>query len=77
MGTLFAPNMMSVPGVSPCQPMSAHVSPQESGARIEISKTENEGGKAGERTVYISGLQDGGTPVCQVWFAGFIGPLND
>ncbi|CAE7404088.1 Khsrp, partial [Symbiodinium pilosum] len=30
----------------------------ESGARIEISKTENEGGKAGERTVYISGLQD-------------------
>ena len=48
---------------------SAHVSPQESGARIEISKTENEGGKAGERTVYISGLQDKGTPVCQVWFA--------
>jgi hypothetical protein len=30
----------------------------ESGARIEISKTENEGGKAGERTVLISGLQD-------------------
>lgn len=30
----------------------------ESGARIEISKTETEGGKAGERTVYISGLQD-------------------
>jgi hypothetical protein len=55
---------------------SAHVSPQESGARIEISKTENEGGKAGERTVYISGLQDKGTPVCQVWFAGFRGPLN-
>ncbi|CAE7852645.1 RPL4A [Symbiodinium sp. KB8] len=34
--------------------------PQESGARIEISKTETEGAKAGEpgRTVYISGLQD-------------------
>eukprot|EP00439_Symbiodinium_sp_Y106_P067338 s1310_g11.t1 len=31
----------------------------ESGARIEISKTETEGAKAGERTVYISGLQDG------------------
>jgi len=30
----------------------------ESGARIEISKTETEGAKAGERTVYISGLQD-------------------
>ena len=30
----------------------------ESGARIEISKTETEGGKPGERTVYISGLQD-------------------
>ena len=54
-GNLFAPKMVSVPG-------KAHVSPQESGARIEISKTENEGGKAGERTVYISGLQDKGTP---------------
>lgn len=31
----------------------------ESGARIEISKTEIEGGKAGERTVHISGLQEG------------------
>ncbi|CAJ1384068.1 unnamed protein product [Effrenium voratum] len=30
----------------------------EGGARIEISKTETEGAKAGERTVYISGLQD-------------------